>query len=553
MATVADIIRANHREIVRLWTVQAAKRAAARGLSQPEFANGISEFLSALAEAGEELGQFSGRRRELVDVHFASRLRQGFQLAEIVHEFALMGQIIASFWLGRPRQQQPDAGDVERLYSELQMTSAHLTEMFSRHMLEDEQADKQFRRRIQAIARESLHEDRPPLSDRLRDLLEVVMEAMGAQSAALLLYDPRTEHLQTAASVGVGGEELGEYGATLNQSSEPTSILDAATTELDVSPSLRRSGVHALLGVQLPARYTLAGALYIGLSTSRGFDAREIRRIELLGEQLSLHLDNARLVSDLVKHAEALRAERDLRERFVSVLAHDLRGPLSAAKSAAQVLLRSPQRRRELAMRIDRNIDRTDRMVQDLLDANRIRAGERLPLHIDECDLAAIAREVVGELIAVHGERFVLEADDEVVGFWSAEQLTRALWNLATNGVKYGAPDRPVTLTVAPTESGARASVHNHGSVISPDDQKKLFQPFSRTRSAQAGERRGWGLGLTLVQGCADAHGGWVTVDSDPERGTTFSLELPLDSRPYRLSPEPASPKTSQAAKPSFS
>lgn len=256
-----------------------------------------------------------------------------------------------------------------------------------------------------------------------------------------------------------------------------------------------------------------------------------------MGERLTLHLDNAKLHAELLDKIEAQGIERELRERFVSVLAHDLRGPLSAASASAQVLIRHPERLEErghLALRINTNIDRADRMIRDLLDANQIHAGKKLPLRLDRCDLASIAGEVVEELASIHGERFLLNVGDGAPGIWSADVLRRALWNLAVNAIKYGAPDKPVTITVRRTAGGAQASVHNFGSVLSPEDRAHLFEPFARTQSAQAGGRRGWGLGLTLVHGCAGAHGGTVKIESDAATGTLFTLELPLDARPHQ-------------------
>lgn len=557
MASVAEIIRKHHAEILELWTSRAKKAAAARGLDRPEFQNVIPSYLLGLAEAGDDLGRFQGKRRQQVENHVSSRLRQGFQLAEIVEEFALLGRCIAATWNSGSGVDPPSHTEVENLFEELHLSSAAVTEMFTRHMMEDEQAEKQFVRLIQDVASAALKGDGPDLGTRLKDVLALVMEAMGAQSVALLLYKPQTDQLEIKSSVGVADEEFEQYVSSLDTSSFPgqvasheetTSMWDAAITELKVSDALRQSGIHSLLGVRLPPRHRLLGIMYVGLKETRAFTAREVHRLESLGHHLTIHLDNARLYADLRQHIDQLDSERDLRERFVSVLAHDLRGPLSAAKMASQILMQHPERldeRRDLAMRIDRNIDRTDRMVRDLLDANRIRAGERLPLRIDECDLGAVAREAYEELAATFGDRFVLQAEDRVRGFWSADELKRAVWNLATNAVKYGAPDKPITITVKRTRQGAVVSVHNCGTPISAEDQTQLFRPFSRTHAAVAGGQKGWGLGLTLVHGCADAHGGRVVVESTKEAGTTFTIELPLDARLFQPRPdEPPRPKS---------
>src|SRR6058998_86589 len=308
MATVAAIVDQHRKEILELWEEEARKAESARGLTRPALINLMPEYLSSLAQASDqELGQYTGRRRALVEHHLSSRLRQGFDLAEIIEEFTLLGRCIARMWLAAPST-RPTSDAAERLFSELSKASAAVADMFREHLLNDEQSEKRYVRLLETIAKEALDPGAPQFRERLEDALKVIMESMNAQSAAILLFDPTTQTLIAAASTGAPDEPLREYVTSLAPSSlpgqitrreEPTSVMDAATTELKVSDELRRSGIHSLLGVRLAPRHRLIGVLYIGLSETRAFSARERRRIETLGERLTLHLDNAML------HAEA--------------------------------------------------------------------------------------------------------------------------------------------------------------------------------------------------------------------------------------------------------
>ncbi|RKH52963.1 histidine kinase [Corallococcus sp. AB049A] len=547
MASVAENIRQHREEIIHGWSEQAARAASARGLDGPEFKNVMPSYLASLAEEEGRPGANANARKAHIQSHVATRLRQGFNVAEVIEEFAILGRCVTHTWANAPPRDRPSPQDVERLFAELHDASVTVAERFSQHLLEDEQTEKRYVRLLQKEASQALLEDTTSLHPPLKGALELIVEAMGAQSAAVLLYEVEGERLVTAAASGLASEQLERYATSMSPSSFPgkiaagsdetCSVLDAGATPFELSPQLRQSGLRSLLGVRLPPHRALVGVMFVGLTEVREFSPREKARLISLGQQLSVHLDNAKLYAKLREKIEALQVERGLRERFVSVLAHDLRGPLSSAKSGAHLLLRHPERldqRRDLALRIERSIERTDQMVRDLLDANRLQAGQRLPLRLDTCDLDGIAREVVEELSAIHGDRFVLHAEEWVRGVWSAEELRRALWNLGSNAIKYGSATEPITFTVTRTGDTARAAVHNRGPVIPLADQEQIFKPFTRTHSAQEGPSKGWGLGLTLVWGCAQAHGGSVAVQSDAATGTTFTLTLPLDARPYQ-------------------
>ena len=120
-----------------------------------------------------------------------------------------------------------------------------------------------------------------------------------------------------------------------------------------------------------------------------------------------------------------------------------------------------------------------------------------------------------------------MNAKKHLLGQWSHDGVQRILENLCNNALKYGAENAEVTVTLEELEEGALLSVNNKGPVISPEDQITLFEPHTRTSSAIESKKQGWGLGLTLVKGLTESHGGSVRVESNERQGTTFVVYLP--------------------------
>lgn len=234
--------------------------------------------------------------------------------------------------------------------------------------------------------------------------------------------------------------------------------------------------------------------------------------------------------------ASKLELALDLRQKFFALVSHDLRQPLTAIKASAELILRHPQRAElcaALSSRIVESVNRADRLIVDLLDANRLRAGLELVLNVARVDLHALVAELLFDLSIVHAGRCRYDEPEACVGFWDPKALRRAVENLVSNAVKYGDAEAPVTLKVERQEGTIQISVHNHGNPIAPLELENLFQWHERTAAAQMSGQTGWGLGLMLVKGIAEAHGGVVRVRSSAEEGTTFTIELPLDARPF--------------------
>lgn len=227
-----------------------------------------------------------------------------------------------------------------------------------------------------------------------------------------------------------------------------------------------------------------------------------------------------------------LEAKRQQREHFVSTLTPDLRGPLVAALASLKMITRhaaGSERVIDWAMRATRSVQRVDRMIADLLDVNRLRAGETMSLGFRACDLARAAHEVVDELTMVYGNRFTLQTAGDLKGVWDDASLRRVLENLLVNAIKYG-DGTPIAMRLERREQHVLLTVHNQGQPIDVEEVPFLFEPFHRGRAVQP-QQKGWGLGLALVRSIVEAHNGKVNVESSPAQGTTFTIDLPIDSR----------------------
>lgn len=240
--------------------------------------------------------------------------------------------------------------------------------------------------------------------------------------------------------------------------------------------------------------------------------------------------DHAIDVTERVLANRGQEEEKLLRETVIQALTHDLRSPLTAARLSAQLAQRdmTPEKRGTFLQRIVDTMDRAERMIQDLLDTNRLKAGEALKINLKKGNLAELVKSTVLESSAINGDCFQYEGPEEVIADFDGEALRRILDNLFSNALKYGDLNFPILTKVTPDSGKVRVSVTNQGNPIPDLDQKKIFGAYYRTKSASDSQQKGWGIGLTLVEALSRAHGGEAKVESSQENGTTFEIVLPM-------------------------
>ena len=208
-----------------------------------------------------------------------------------------------------------------------------------------------------------------------------------------------------------------------------------------------------------------------------------------------------------------------------------VRHPVSIAKISAELILRDHEKDAigNFAKKIVANMTRIDAMVDELLDATRLRAGKNMGLEFHEMDLAKLSREICHELKIIFGDRIVFNAKGSIVGYWSEQGLRRLIENLISNAVKYGSKNSLITVSVSKVIQGTKIVVHNTGNPIRKDDIPILFDDYER--GADTKGQTGWGIGLGLVKAVAEAHQGKINVESSEKQGTSFVIILPNDFR----------------------
>jgi len=236
--------------------------------------------------------------------------------------------------------------------------------------------------------------------------------------------------------------------------------------------------------------------------------------------------------------AHRARQERD-RADLVSTVAHELRSPLTSVKGFTATLLAkwtrfNDDQKRVMLETVNADADRVTRLITELLDVSRIEAG-RLEMHRQVVDLAEEVRKVIAGRVAA-GEpedRFRFEVRGEFPELWlDPDKIDQIVGNLVENAVRHGAGTVTIVMEPDAHKEGAAVSVRDEGEGIPPEAAQRVFRQFWR---GPGGNRRGGtGLGLYIVKGLVEAHGGTIAVRRAPGGGAEFRFTVPAGGPDYQ-------------------
>jgi len=278
------------------------------------------------------------------------------------------------------------------------------------------------------------------------------------------------------------------------------------------------------------------GALCLVYSEPTTFSEDDRRYMDLLARQCALALDRARLY-------EIEQDARKAREEALAIAAHDLRNPLSSIMLTASLLQRSEDEQvSRRARTIRMAAQRASELLRDLLDAAAIEHG-RLRIQVEQCDGAALVREL-REMFAVLAEekritlRTDCSGDVEAIAIDRA-RMHQALSNLLGNALKFTPAGGTIELRVEAHAGQTRFIVRDTGPGIDPEGVQRLFDRYWQARATSG---TGVGLGLYIVKGIVEAHGGSIQVDTALGAGTAFIISIGAETKEGRCLPAAAAP-----------
>ncbi|MBX5223136.1 MULTISPECIES: ATP-binding protein [unclassified Rhizobium] len=287
------------------------------------------------------------------------------------------------------------------------------------------------------------------------------------------------------------------------------------------------------------ARYLIRPVVHLrdGLSAlAHGrFDVR-------IGDKMAGRRDEVTaLAHDFDSTAARLQELQDAQQRLFHDVSHELRSPLSRLQAAVGVLRQSPAKLGAMLDRMDREVERLDMLVGEVLTLARLTAGSSLPLKTQTIDVIELLNEILSDA-AFEAQAREISITTSVDGTFRAEVegelIYRALENVVRNAVKYTADHSHISVSSEATADRLKICVTDQGQGVQRDELERIFQPFSRGREAVP--RGGYGLGLAITRQAVERHGGRVHASLPEAGGLAITLELPRKPIPYGLADEQA-------------
>jgi signal transduction histidine kinase len=379
-------------------------------------------------------------------------------------------------------------------------------------------------------------------------------EMLKAERGLVLLYDAdRRQLVGQPPGFGLAPEDVqrvrykvdGEADSRWNFRKNGPLLSNKAQADTRLLPDLVAGlRLQSLIVAPITRGPQILGLLAVADRTGRApFSDDDLNLLLALAGQATIAVENLRL-HDEIKRANALLQEYDrLKSEFVGIVAHDFRRPLMAIRGFAELVLEEedlpPETRQEFMRTVISETDHLALLANDTLLITQIETGQ-LSYNFREVDVGPFLLEAVPLGLSDH--TVLMDVPQGFPRIWAdPDRMRQVLANLVSNAVKYSPSGESIVVRVR--ERGTQhivIEVVDHGLGIPQEQVGKLFQKFARVRSEDHLKVSGTGLGLYICRLIVEGHGGQIWVESEPGKGSTFGMALPVDARLARQPPLPA-------------
>lgn len=295
-----------------------------------------------------------------------------------------------------------------------------------------------------------------------------------------------------------------------------------------------------LIAVDVNYFIEIAAFFLIGLYASYIIDKSKNQDL-ITGYQKRLR-QNTHLIETLERNYENAQKEIKARDQFLAIASHELKTPVTSMLLQVQTAIHnirnvslanfSVANLLKMLEGTEQQSQRLSKMVNDLLNLSLITTG-KLDLEPENTDLSKVVKDVAdnfSERLKRDNNALTVTAEKPVIGVWDKVRIAQAVTNLISNAIKYG-DNKPISISVTNSHDRAKLTVQDEGIGISHENQKRIFERFERAVSSK--DFQGLGVGLYITNQIVKAHNGKISVESRPQRGTTFIVELPL--KPHKV------------------
>lgn len=281
------------------------------------------------------------------------------------------------------------------------------------------------------------------------------------------------------------------------------------------------------------------GDWYVGMRMKHMTEEQWSRRYFLTNLASSLLTALVLLGGIVLTLRTASRAMRlsQMKSDFVSNVSHELRTPLASIRVFGEFLkmgrVRDNEKIREYGEYIETESRRLTQLINNILDFSKIESGQKT-YHFEPADIEAVVTETLKTFtVRLEQSGFAITFDTPQshlpLAVMDSDSIAQAFINLLDNAVKYSGESRTINVQLGAQDGYVTISVTDYGIGIAADERTKVFEKFYRVSTGLVHDVKGSGLGLSIVQHIIEAHQGKVTVESEPGKGSTFTIHLPVD------------------------